>query len=364
MSNTTIKMDHGSALVMQDCRRSASRSPSVSSIEYLTISPTMDQLSLSSPINPSRSLANNNLATCDQSRKAEGTTKAARRIEKARRRREARLGPDEAAAHYQKVAARNARQRRVKCSLHTLFKTSCMKRELKRAMGTKISHPQFSTIDVHTPETSHVCEQMTSLQTRRRSLDFGVFAGQIIIQDSLNAMTQALSEHTMRRPRRLEPGRHAFYVDAALSHKYDHSGVGVVHKTNRQDWASPWTVHGYRIEEKLDRTDAGLWAIWQAMEMVLEKVYTDSGHDQPPDECYNAIIYSDCEPALQLIRGTDLGRRVVEQTIVSQSQDLMELGVNVELHWCPGRKKVPGNELAHHLAKEVCFHPNPLTLPR
>ena len=329
----------------------------------MSVSPMMNQLSLSSTTTALGSAPNNSPMTCDQSWKAEGTTGAARRRQKTRRRLEARLGPDGAAAHDRKVAARNARQNRVKRSLHTLFKTSCMKRELKRAMGTKISHPQFGTIDVHTLEMNQVCEQMTSLQTHRKSLDIGAFAGQVFIQDSLSAMTQALSEHTMRGPRRREPGRHAFYVDAALSHKHNHSGVGVVHKKYRQDWASPWTVQGYRIEERLDQMDAGLWAIWQAMQIVLEKVYTDSGYAQPPDECYNAIIYSDCEPALQRIRRTGLVDGLVEQKIFSQSQDLMELGVNVELHWCPGHRKVPGNELANRLAKEVSFHPNPLASP-
>ena len=53
------------------------------------------------------------------------------------------------------------------------------------------------------------------------------------------------------------------------------TGLAVVSKVHRQDWASPWIARGYRIEEALDQVDAEARAIWQAIRLVSEKVRKD-----------------------------------------------------------------------------------------
>ncbi|KAI4137985.1 MAG: hypothetical protein L6R39_007019 [Caloplaca ligustica] len=184
-----------------------------------------------------------------------------------------RLDPAELAA-YDK---RKIEWSQLKEAMARLRKDACMKRELKRAMKTKISPPSFQVIDDDdflTEEGSHRALSNSTLGTGN-GLDYDVFAGQITIRDHLGAMRQALSEHSKDGPRRKEPGRHSFHVDAAVSRKHDLTGIGVVFKTHRQNWASLWTVRGYQIGKKLDQNDAELWAIWQALEIVLKRVNGD-----------------------------------------------------------------------------------------
>ena len=41
------------------------------------------------------------------------------------------------------------------------------------------------------------------------------------------------------------------------------------------------------------------------------------------------------------------------QKIVAQSLELDQLGVEVQLHWVPGHRNIPGNELADLVAKKA-----------
>ncbi|KAL8910335.1 MAG: hypothetical protein Q9171_004379 [Xanthocarpia ochracea] len=228
-------------------------------------------------------------------------------------------------------------------------------------MGTKISPQSFQVIDTNEETNADIgghgeCTLLMSTLRIEEAVGSDVFAGQITFQDHLGAMRQALSEHSRDGPRRKEPGRHSYHVGAALSDKHDRTGLAVVFKTHRQDWASSWTAKGYQIKKQLDRTDAGTWAIWQALELVLEKTYGDSGYEEPSDPCFLAVIYSDCQSALRRIGNLIRGGGIVAQRIRNQTEELQELGVNVELHWCPGHRRVPGNSLADRLAKEATFH--------
>ena len=92
------------------------------------------------------------------------------------------------------------------------------------------------------------------------------------------------------------------------------------------------------------------------MELVLEKTYWDSRYEEPSDPCFLALIYSDCQSALRRIRNFIPGGATMAQRIRNQAEELQGLGVNVELHWCPGHRRVPGNSLADRLAKEATFH--------
>ncbi|KAL9021905.1 MAG: hypothetical protein Q9185_000919 [Variospora sp. 1 TL-2023] len=249
-----------------------------------------------------------------------------------------RLGGSAALARYDAVRLRRRlEEKRRKESMARLVKDACMKRELKRAMKTKISPKFFCRIRVAEEEEEEEEKKNTGTEddersrlallasdeeedtskTTERAADCDAFAGQIVIQDHLAAITQALSEHCKDGPRRKEPGRHAFYVDAAVSKKHDLTGIGVTFKTHRQNWASPWTARGYQINKTLKQTEAEMWAVWQAMEM-----------------------------------GDGIAQRIGDE-----ARELQKLGVNIQLHWVPGHEKIPGNELADRMAKQATFYP-------
>ena len=172
-------------------------------------------------------------------------TRQARRHAKRRFRLEQQVGPAGVAIRDQ----RKINRRQLSESMASLLKEACMKREMKRAMGTKISPQSFQVIDtnkeVNTDIGGHAeCTILMSTLRIEEAVGSDVFAGQITIQDPLGAMRQALSEHSRDGPRRKEPGRHSYHVGAVLSDKHDRTGLGVVFKTHRQDWASSWTAKG------------------------------------------------------------------------------------------------------------------------
>ncbi len=290
----------------------------------------------------------------------------ARAYLKRRIRLQQRLGGPAALVAYDVVRLERKRSRKqLKESMARHVKDACMKRELKRAMKTKISPQSFQRIHVAEEEdvgteddgTRHapLVSNKYTFSTENPS-DCGSFAGEIFIQDHLAAITQALSEHRRDGPRRKEPGRHSFHADASVSQKHDLTGIGVTFKTHRQDWASSWTAKGYQICKTLDQNDAEMWAVWQAMDLVLEKTYNDRGYTVKLDPCSLAVIYSDSTTALHRIRRCAQGDGVALR-IVNQARALQELGVNVQLHWVPGHMKIPGNELADRMAKQATFYP-------
>jgi len=289
--------------------------------------------------------------TYDQIRKARVARRSARRLVRHRIRLEARIGPAGMAA----LAQKRLEREQMKESETVVLKEACMKRELKRAKRTVISPKTFLTIDIHEDggEGDSECEPLITTERSAMEADPDAFAGQIVIQDRLSAMRQALSEHAKDGTRRKEPGRHSFHVDAAVSREHGLTGIAVVHKMHRQDWASLWTAKGYRIHGTLDQMDAEAWAIWQALEITLEKVYADRAYVKPLDPCSVAVIYSDCATALRRIGNDTSGSGVVAQNIISQSIELKRLGVEVQLHWVPGHRNIPGNELADLVAKKA-----------
>ena len=177
------------------------------------------------------------------------------------------------------------------------------------------------------------------------------FAGQVIVQHRLDAMRQALSEHT--QDGQAKPGRHSIHVDAAVSQETNTTGIGVVHKADRWYFASPWVTYGYRIQQCLDQTEAETWAVWQGLELMLERVQNDRMCVKPQDPCNVVVVYSDCIAALHNInRGTSSGSKVVRR-IIRQSRKLRNFGIDVQLCWVPGHRGVPGNELADLVSKKA-----------
>ena len=286
----------------------------------------------------------------DRIRKERRAKGAIKRHARHLRRLEARLGPEKMATR----AHKRLKRQQMKASAAAILREAGMKRELKRAKTKPIYPRIFETIDLHEngTEEDQGCNQGMIVQDSVTGLQLSTFAGQIVIQDHFGAMRQALSEHARDGTRRKEPGRHSYHVDAALSSGCLTAGIAVVHKSHRQNWASPWTGRGYRLRQVLDAEEAETWAIWQALRIILEKVYTDRESKKPKDPCSLAVIYSDCTTALQKI-GDNRGR--VAQKIAAQSIELHQLGVEVQLHWVPGHRNIPGNELADlisHQAKQ------------
>ena len=227
----------------------------------------------------------------------------------------------------------------------------CMKHEIKRAKRTEIAPKTFQMIKI---QRGNGAEHTSCNQKffHFEEFDTEVFAGQITIQDTLSAMRQAISEHTQSGSLRLEPGRHSYHVDAAVSFKNDLTGLAVVHKEHRKNWASPWVTRGFQLNRALDQTDAEVWAIWQALEMVLKKFFRERGYSGQ-DPCSTAVIYSDCQPALERIANGKGGDEKIVRRIVNRSIGLRQMGVEIQLHWVPGRRNVPGNELADLVAKRA-----------
>ena len=241
-----------------------------------------------------------------------------------------------------------------------------MKREIQRARKAATSPSHFPTIDIHMEDDDDNKKLYMSQQSitgpdsakgaECEVIEAKAFAGFVVIQDCLSAMRQAISEHTKDSALLTEPGRHSFHVDAAVSHRDGRTGIAVVHKTHRQYWDSEWTAMGYRIDEALDPNEAEAWAIWQALQITLEKVRADRATStvlKPQEARSIAVIYSDCQAALRRIaNGYSFDQKVV-QKIVAQSRELQQLGVDVHLHWCPGHRGVPGHLLADLVSKRA-----------
>ena len=186
------------------------------------------------------------------------------------------------------------------------------------------------------------------------------FPGEIVIQDRLGAIKQALAEHDEQSSLRKEHGRHSYHVDATISTGDDLAGIGIAHKSRwRQKCASEWTAKGYCIQGEMKSEDAKAWAVWQALTLVRDNTCDFPG-EKPGDPCSLVIIYSDCLSVLQSLRTRKQARSFAEINIISRARVLMQLGVFVELHWVPGHRQVPGNYLADQAAERALW----CSLPR
>lgn len=84
------------------------------------------------------------------------------------------------------------------------LREACMKRELKRAKSTVISPKTFQIINIHVNggEGNSECGKTIIAQGSEIDAEPEAFVGQIVIQDRLSAMRQALSEHARDGTRR------------------------------------------------------------------------------------------------------------------------------------------------------------------
>lgn len=237
-----------------------------------------------------------------------------------------------------------------------LLKEPWIRREIKRSNKTKISPGSFQFIDIrqYNKELDTFFQEPGSDGTHTHWVETGVgnvFAGRILIQDAFSAMKQALAENSKYRTRSLESGRYSYFVDASISKKRRLTGLAMVYKTDQDGEEPPWTTQGFQIKAILDSTQAETWAIWQALSNVRQKVQADCAESEEPS-CAVAVIYSDCAGALQRMEKNDVTHHGVTKMVVEESIELRRLGVYVCLHWVPGHRGVPGNELADRVAKK------------
>ena len=333
---------------------SPSSASSTSSIEFvLSASPFRPK---SVPAQPPRAVSScsTNAAepTAAETRRDRVARKAADRAKRRLKRLAARFTPAEIAA----IQQRKLNFQQLKAAAEALLKANCMQSEVKRAMKTKLRPKMFETINVHQAENnkvgkSHFPVAANDTKTSVPTISQGpeCFAGQIIIQHTLSAMAQALSEHGKLGG---EPGRHSFHVDAAVSRVDETTGLALVWKMQRRKWASPWAAIGYHIDEYFDQVTAEAWAICQALRVTLQKVLEDRAHCGH-DPCSVVVIYTDCQSALSRIARKEPGSDEVVQKIIAQSRALEKLGVEAQLHWTPGHRNVPGNLLADIVSKRA-----------
>lgn len=165
--------------------------------------------------------------------KARAAKRTARRLIRRLSRLEAHLTPSEIVA----LAQRRFEREQMKEAEAALFKKACINKELKRAKRTAVSPKTVQTVDIYgnSEEEDSACEKTMIAQDGEKEAETEVFAGQVIIQDRLSAMSQALSEHAQYGTLRKEPGRHSFHVDVAVSRENGITGLAVVHKIHRQD---------------------------------------------------------------------------------------------------------------------------------
>ena len=204
--------------------------------------------------------------TYDQIWRVRRARRAVRNVVRHRERLEVRLGPETLAARDQELCE----QQQMKKAEAALLKEMCMQREVKRAKRTKIFPNTFDVLQIHQyrDPLQYKVKENTIESVSESELNSKTFTSQIISQDRLDAIRQAISEHTKEGTRRRQPRWHSSHVDAAVSCDENLTGIAVVHKAHQQHWASPWTVRGYRMYASLDRTDAEVWAIWQALQVV------------------------------------------------------------------------------------------------
>ena len=319
----------------------------------LTTLPSQDLTTLTSfrsPTSPNRSSSpiDGDTSISEHAKEdSHSDRKPIRRLERQRSRLITRYGPTEVVNIARRLLAREFVRKSEVAALQ-----ACSKRELTRAKRAARLPRVLPFIDIG-KGIENSDDEIVIITDELRDTELHTFPGKVVIQDRPEAIKQAIAEHSRHSPLRKEPGRHSYYVDASMTDYDSLAGIAVAYKTDRKFWASKWAVKGYSIQTGSYEADAEAWAIWKALEIVLEKARVDDSLETPLDPCSLAIIYSDCQFTLRDLRDGESTDIAVTQKIISQTQDLKLLGVKVELHWVPGHRNVPGNYLADFVAKQA-----------
>jgi len=176
------------------------------------------------------------------------------------------------------------------------------------------------------------------------------------LHDWVRIYNEAEARQVHRQVLEEVPGHQLYYTDASVRNGW--AGIAIVQCSN----VSGRQVYGLIHQEAIGRattctaTSAEICAIKATLEHVR--------HDK---SVKRAWIVSDSLEALQRLRrgGQCTKSREVVAATLREVQTLREKGVNIRLLWVPGHAGIPGNERAHHWARETtaadrspCVHPD------
>lgn len=196
------------------------------------------------------------------------------------------------------------------------------------------------------------------------------FCGDIIIEQFKNAIAAAVEASS--KP--FADGQQiVIFVDGSLVQKPNngsdsvaHLGAAVVYKSpeGSQDWEER---RYFAISKERNAEIAEIFAISQGLAVAAELIKRlRRQNGRAPEKMaakYKVTIFTDCQRALEQfksLRKKSVGRTVVKTQIcgnpnicklITRSQYLRRIGVDLELCWVPGHSKVEGNDRAHQAAK-------------
>jgi ribonuclease HI len=146
---------------------------------------------------------------------------------------------------------------------------------------------------------------------------------------------------------------HVYFADGSL--RSGRAAAGIVW---RKPSPSDWGGQGLHFSVKTSNSNlVELYAIDCALEIATKDILETKERTRKTHEL---LIFSDSQDALNGIRSFKSQRSPyykqakeryrLLQSVMERSEALKRQRVNLELHWVPGHKDVPGNTLADHLA--------------
>lgn len=187
------------------------------------------------------------------------------------------------------------------------------------------------------------------------------FFGDVIIESRDDAIAAAkLSDQGPHKLQVFVDGS-TFYSDQAKG-----SGAAVVYKSSAS--SEGWEEKIFHIPGARIAWQAEEFAIAEALALAVPwairaKDRSELQIEENP-ELLSLVIFTDCERALWKIvkhksvafPRSQLQSNAVYRRIVTRSQYLRKLGVQVQLRWIPGHTRIRGNERAHNRARYAVKH--------
>ncbi|KAF2650867.1 hypothetical protein K491DRAFT_720395 [Lophiostoma macrostomum CBS 122681] len=159
----------------------------------------------------------------------------------------------------------------------------------------------------------------------------------------------------------------AFFVDGSFQKRNvrgsdcSRGGCGVAFKTPGQDafWYERWLY----LPKVLTSVESELLAIAEGLAIATAdtiKSASEREHRLIPAS-FKTMIFTDCQTALTKIdkfrtsnpTQSQISRDPIMCRLVTRSQYLRSLGIEVELRWVPGHAGVKGNKRAHAMARHA-----------
>lgn len=148
---------------------------------------------------------------------------------------------------------------------------------------------------------------------------------------------------------------HVYFADGSLRSRNGRAAAGIAW---RKPSLSDWGGQGLHFSAETSNSNlVELYAIDCALEIATKEILQTK---ERTGKTHEVLIFSDSQGALGGIMNFKSQRSPsakkekeqyrLFQSVVERSEALKSQGVNLELHWVPGHKDVPGNTLADKLA--------------